>query len=672
MVKTNSGIIVSGVGSFTITLTNGTFSDNGDTKLTVNENVPFKVKWNDISGSGVVSISKADPHFQSTDTIVMGTPISFTYKLATLKGQTPNIILSNSNPSMGNTQPVTVSAWNDMVFQNITMNSGYGTGVDLKVEKYEWTLPSGWTANGKTGKSVFTVPESKSISIIPDLFTIGEIKVRAMDKLDSAGSEYKTFTMDRGFKFTSYPTSITFGDNTTRTFSVAAFPGLAYEWSVPAGWQINSGQGTNTVLITPGFCSVPNDKIKVRLKSGNAVSDWLNCPTQIATPYFSSSSSTVDQYGCLTLTLQNIDLSKVQSVSISNNVSVISNQGADYTILFPTLGSVQVTATVLLKDCTTPIIISAYIIVNPSRFSITGPSAVCPGSSATFTISNAPCSAAITWACSSNLNMTVSGNTATVNNPGIFSLSSEQNSKDGSTNNLQLIPTDPPIILECGESVGWIRASISGTSISVENTLTINKVCVFSLVELASSITPEGHTILSFSPQTSAPATISWNVTPSNGVYFRDCSNSSGSFEFSNLSSGPYTITASTNNACGSSQASKIVGGPPCVGCPLFPAGSISVYPNPVSSILSIEIDQNAIAQARAMQQSATDAKSLKTNATFDVRLYNKHGRLLRQATTQGGSVQFNVTHLHDGIYYLHIYDGVSDKPEIHQIMVKH
>ena len=47
-------------------------------------------------------------------------------------------------------------------------------------------------------------------------------------------------------------------------------------------------------------------------------------------------------------------------------------------------------------------------------------------------------------------------------------------------------------------------------------------------------------------------------------------------------------------------------------------------------------------------------------------------GNLLRQAATKGGAVQFNVSNLPDGIYYLHVYDGVSEKPEMQQIVIEH
>jgi hypothetical protein len=80
------------------------------------------------------------------------------------------------------------------------------------------------------------------------------------------------------------------------------------------------------------------------------------------------------------------------------------------------------------------------------------------------------------------------------------------------------------------------------------------------------------------------------------------------------------------------------------------PSKSYSVYPNPVSDILTIEIDYEAITGAQRFIQAPT----------FDIRLYNQLGNQVRQTTTKSGSVQFNVSNLPDGIYFLHINDGVS------------
>jgi len=95
-------------------------------------------------------------------------------------------------------------------------------------------------------------------------------------------------------------------------------------------------------------------------------------------------------------------------------------------------------------------------------------------------------------------------------------------------------------------------------------------------------------------------------------------------------------------------------------------------YPNPATNTLTIEIVQETISQAKSLEQTVTDAKVIKQDPTYDLRLYDAQSNLLRQSFTKGGTVQFNVSNLLNGIYYLHIYDGISEKPEIRQIMVEH
>jgi hypothetical protein len=69
---------------------------------------------------------------------------------------------------------------------------------------------------------------------------------------------------------------------------------------------------------------------------------------------------------------------------------------------------------------------------------------------------------------------------------------------------------------------------------------------------------------------------------------------------------------------------------------------------------------------------ATADTKAQGANLTYDVRLYDGQGNLLRNATNKGGTVQFNVSALPDGIYYLHIYDGINSTPEMQQIVVQH
>ena len=85
----------------------------------------------------------------------------------------------------------------------------------------------------------------------------------------------------------------------------------------------------------------------------------------------------------------------------------------------------------------------------------------------------------------------------------------------------------------------------------------------------------------------------------------------------------------------------------------------VATWPNPVSDMLNIEID----AIAATMVQGR--------NLVYDIRLYDDQGNLLRQTTSKGGAVQFNVSGLPVGIYYLHIYDGVNNTPDMQQIVVE-
>jgi len=80
---------------------------------------------------------------------------------------------------------------------------------------------------------------------------------------------------------------------------------------------------------------------------------------------------------------------------------------------------------------------------------------------------------------------------------------------------------------------------------------------------------------------------------------------------------------------------------------------AIRVYPNPVSHTLYIEIPE-------------------KTVSTFDIRLYDNQGKLRRHTTAKGGPVQLDVARLRAGNYFLHIHDGVGERPDVRQIVVEH
>ena len=90
----------------------------------------------------------------------------------------------------------------------------------------------------------------------------------------------------------------------------------------------------------------------------------------------------------------------------------------------------------------------------------------------------------------------------------------------------------------------------------------------------------------------------------------------------------------------------------------------VTAYPNPASDILYIEID----ATAHALQ---LQSKSIATVPTYEVRLLDHQAISRHQTSTKGGTVQFNLSSLPIGVYYLLVQDGIS-VPLLRQIIVEH
>jgi len=82
-------------------------------------------------------------------------------------------------------------------------------------------------------------------------------------------------------------------------------------------------------------------------------------------------------------------------------------------------------------------------------------------------------------------------------------------------------------------------------------------------------------------------------------------------------------------------------------------AFKVFIFPNPASGILNVEIDTE------------------NSDLTYDVRLYDNQGNLLRRSTTTDGYVQFNVVNLPNGSYFLHVFDGESATPIKRQVMIE-
>jgi hypothetical protein len=272
--------------------------------------------------------------------------------------------------------------------------------------------------------------------------------------------------------------------------------------------------------------------------------------------------------------------------------------------------------------------VNAYAAVYSVAPRISGPSSICQGSSGslTFTVTNPP--ANYTWTCSSNLTPgTISGNSRT------FTISNASNS-------------------------AWVAINSATTELA-RYFISIIAPPVVSYIDGPEDVPLHGSgTYFPVLSSGTGPFTYSWFMEPFTGYNLTDW-NEYAYVSFSRYDPWSYVLNLTISNSCGSDFPFKYItyGGSKSGSNP-------NVYPNPVSDILTVEIksEKNNIAGTKASGNSAT----------FDIRLYDGQGTVLRQQKTGGGTVQFNVADLLNGIYYLHIYDGVNEKPNIHQIVVEH
>jgi hypothetical protein len=94
--------------------------------------------------------------------------------------------------------------------------------------------------------------------------------------------------------------------------------------------------------------------------------------------------------------------------------------------------------------------------------------------------------------------------------------------------------------------------------------------------------------------------------------------------------------------------------------------------PNPVSDVLTVSFNPELVTQAKASLQSSTGGQTARRAFHFTVKLYDDSGILQRQIISTGENITLDVAGLKNGFYILHVHDGVTDKPEVHKILVNH
>ena len=268
----------------------------------------------------------------------------------------------------------------------------------------------------------------------------------------------------------------------------------------------------------------------------------------------------------------------------------------------------------------------ASMSISPCPGTITGPTLVCESAPATFTVSNVPQGA--TWEKSSNLlvSNSVPGALTVYGYTGYSGVGSP----------------------------GWVSVMYNGVELAKQDVWVGSP--VVSFISGPTSVQNGYYYLYNAYMQgiLSEPSSFQWDVSPSGSAIINQW-DGTANISFSTFYQS-FVVSCYACNACGTGQpfylqVSQGRGG----------SSAYSVYPNPVSGILTIELDADASGVSRNNNE-----------IVFDCYLYNDQGNLLRRATSEGGKVEFNVSNLPDGFYFLHIYEAESNEPEVHQVMVKH
>ena len=135
---------------------------------------------------------------------------------------------------------------------------------------YLWVYPANWTYVSGQGTTTLTLT-SPTYTLPP--LPMSVIEVRAVGSCGNGPARTTMVILDSGVPgnpnpITSLiPTSVCTGSG-PYTFSTTPVSGSpSYQWSVPEGWTIESGQGTTTITVSPGL-DAENGFIELKTQSG--------------------------------------------------------------------------------------------------------------------------------------------------------------------------------------------------------------------------------------------------------------------------------------------------------------------------------------------------------------------------------------------------------------------
>lgn len=325
----------SSCGSYSWTVSNGSFSSVSSVTSKTSTSNEVDVYWNDVAGNGTLTVSSTCAEGVMTK--------SSSYAIKSLKDRNPENLRTGIPNNYCGVNTVSVFV-NEMILEN----TGGATGISQQyADGYEWSLPAGWKSNGVSGTVTSSAP---FISITPDNGCVGgSLSVKAYMNCNS-GKKYSSLasiSLDRpSTSITITPQAgyagpgcgavqnVTFTVNHSLT---CVDPNIGYTWVFPEGWGAGLTKpfntSSNSITITPSGGEKDGGDINVTVHLTCTISPPLGATKKLV---FNKPLISISQPICddgTTVSLTNVAPSVNVNWSVSSNMYVFSGQGTSSAVM---------------------------------------------------------------------------------------------------------------------------------------------------------------------------------------------------------------------------------------------------------------------------------------------------------------------------------------------------
>jgi hypothetical protein len=214
--------------------------------------VPTGWSINTGAGTNLITVTSGNAAQNGTISVTAGN------SCGTSSARTLAVIVSPATPLT----PATITG-TSAVCPGIT-GLTYSVVAVTNATTYNWTIPTGWSITAGTGTNSITVTSGSAVQN-------GNISVTVGNSCGTSSARTLAVTVNPGTPAT--PTTITGTITqcpalTGRIYSIAAITNATtYTWTVPTGWSITAGAGTNSITITTGS---PGQNGNISVSSGNS------------------------------------------------------------------------------------------------------------------------------------------------------------------------------------------------------------------------------------------------------------------------------------------------------------------------------------------------------------------------------------------------------------------